>query len=489
MRKNSFIITFLVITALIMLSGFFSLQYLFKSVPDEKNESIYYQNIIFEDNYNSTFSLDVKFTTQKPYFLVREKINISGSLKRIYNNSILPISSVDFALVTSEGQYMPFQGGHTLGIRMNRRDQDFYYVYYSTFLNLSSKYSGRLTVSYVNISNPKLIEYDAVFIGPLIEVQPLSIELQTKWSKLQIESTNKTISLALLVVVLTLATILMKIIDKNEKHFKNFLAKFSENISNASNMEDNMKNVDFKSWRKKFLYSALIIVFLSFVLLISGIIFNNAALIDLFKFVLPVGIAFLSFYFSSHSIVISNKAGDIASASDIKMKIIASADFMEVVDNLSSFTKQSLNKLDDPEERSTLLIRWLVGMKRAIKLKDFAEQDERDSIVVSFRNLMKKLPWDKKELENHEIILIVDIYNMIWELNIQEGKKDLIDIFEKYIADKKEKEGDTELFNRTFEKIEKEIDSGDLNKVFNKIQYKIDNKMKIVENKNKTDNE
>lgn len=363
MRKNNFIITFLVITVLIILSGFFSLQYLFKSVPDEKNESIYYQNIIVEDNYNSTFSLDVKFTTQKPYFLVREKINISASLKRIHNNSILPISSVDFALVTSEGQYMPFQGGHTLGIRMNRRDQDFYYVYYDTFLNLSSKYGCRLTVSYVNISNPKIIEYEVAFVGPLIEVQPLSIELQTKWSKLQIESTNKTISLALLVLVLTLVTILMKIIDKNEKHFKEFLTNLSKNISDESDMEGNMKNVDFKSWRRRFLYGSLIIVFLSLALLISGIIFDNAALIELFKFVLPVGIAFLSFYFSSHSIVISNNASNIASSSDNKMKIIASADFMEVIDNLSSFTKQSLNKLGDSEERSTLLIRWLVGMR------------------------------------------------------------------------------------------------------------------------------
>lgn len=100
---------------------------------------------------------------------------------------------------------------------------------------------------------------------------------------------------------------------------------------------------------------------------------------------------------------------------------------------------------------------------------------------------MKKLPWGKKELENHEIILIVDIYKMIWELNIREGKKDLIDIFEKYIADRKENEKDNELFNRTFEKIEKEIDSGDLNKVFNKIQYKIENKNKKGEIKKKTD--
>jgi len=220
-KHKFFWVVFLLIIALIIVLLISSFSYFSYTIPQEKSRTSYSQNGLFKDNYNSTFSMDVKFTTEKFDFFVREKIHVHVTIQRIYNNSILPLTSIFFALVQTEGHVMPFQNSSVAGLNLHRQFQDIYYLEYDTYLDISTKYSCRLILNYFNNTTNIPIE-DEQFIGPLLEVQPVSVELQSRWNELQYEAMNKTIAFSLIVGVFTLVIILITWIDKYDSLYHDY---------------------------------------------------------------------------------------------------------------------------------------------------------------------------------------------------------------------------------------------------------------------------
>jgi len=332
MKKNNFIILFFIIVILIIVSGLLSLAYFTKVVPSGNNESIYYQDIKIEDNFNSTYHLDIEFTSDKPYLLVHERINISVVLKRIHNNSSSQLESISFAMVNSDGNIMPYQGTHMHGEKMEEYKEDLYILHYSTFLNIPSKYSARLTISYINLSKKTYLDYDEVFTEPLIQIQPMSTDLQTQWAKLQVESTYKTIAFALLVIILTLLNLLIKLVEENKTHYKHMMQNlfFREGKNMIDSNQKKWSKINFKKWRWRFLGISLILLPICFIFLILGIYYDKDAFFEMFTFLITLTIAFFSLCFSSHSIVISNEASMISSKSDSKMSSISNAEIYDI---------------------------------------------------------------------------------------------------------------------------------------------------------------
>ena len=197
-----------------MASFSFAINYLFVPSSRENDMSLPFKDITIEDTYNSTFRLDVTFSTESPDFLVGEKINIRAILDRIYNDSILPLSSIYFALVTTEGQYMPFQGGHQFGKDMNKPSSDYYWIDYDTYLNFPAKYSCRLILQYYNATKMGYFDYETIFAGPLLEVEGSSVGVQLRSEDLQLEATSKNLGFALLIIMLALINILLIWVDK-----------------------------------------------------------------------------------------------------------------------------------------------------------------------------------------------------------------------------------------------------------------------------------
>lgn len=217
----------LIIIVTIVISGCISFIFLISSPPQEQSEPIIFRNILVKDTYNSTFHFDVTFTTEAPEYLVKEKIHVYATLDKINDNSKLPLTGIDFSLVETESGQMPFQNGHMLGKSMEKSDTDYFLIGYDTYLNFSGRYSCRLIINYINTTSIET-ERDVNYIGPLLEVHPSSVGLQIKWTALQIDATNKTIALALLVFILTLITILIMWIEKYEslvKKWNNFFRR------------------------------------------------------------------------------------------------------------------------------------------------------------------------------------------------------------------------------------------------------------------------
>ncbi|MBE3095087.1 MAG: hypothetical protein IMZ52_08655 [Actinobacteria bacterium] len=90
------------------------------------------------------------------------------------------------------------------------------------------------------------------------------------------------------------------------------------------NEGEKMGRFDYASWKDRFIWLTLIFEVLAFLFLVIGIWYDNNNYIDAFKFLLPVGIAFLSLSFACNSIVIADE-------SDKKMKSIANVEFLKVV--------------------------------------------------------------------------------------------------------------------------------------------------------------
>jgi hypothetical protein len=219
-NKIIFYIGALILIIGIIISFLYARNYLFYSPSEEKGMSLPFKSITIQDNYNSTFHVDVTFNTESPDFLVGEKIHVHAVLNRIHNNSLLPLSSVFFALITTEGHYMPFQGGHMYGKAMDKplfdEHLDYYWIDYNTYLNFSAKYSCRFILWYFNITKMEL-EKDEIFIGPLLEVEPSSVGVQLRMEASQSQATNTSLGFASLVIMLTLINILILWIDKYEK--------------------------------------------------------------------------------------------------------------------------------------------------------------------------------------------------------------------------------------------------------------------------------
>jgi hypothetical protein len=118
---------------------------------------------------------------------------------------------------------MPFQNSSSAGLNTNRQFQDIFYLEYDTYLDFSTKYSCRLLLLYFNTTTTTytIIE-DEQFVGPILEVQPVSVELQSRWNDLQYEAMNRTIAFSLIVIVFTLVIILITWIDKYEDLYHDY---------------------------------------------------------------------------------------------------------------------------------------------------------------------------------------------------------------------------------------------------------------------------
>lgn len=82
-----------------------------------------------------------------------------------------------------------------------------------------------MIINYINTTSIE-IKRDVNYIDPLLEIHPSSVSLQIKWTALQIDATNKTIALALLIFILTLITILIMWIEK----YKSLVKKWNSFI-------------------------------------------------------------------------------------------------------------------------------------------------------------------------------------------------------------------------------------------------------------------
>ena len=92
-----FIFVFMGILLSLFIVEIFAFDFLTSKIDQEERNPIFFRDILVKDNYNSTFKLDIKFETDKPEFLVEEKIHIHAILDRIHNNSVYPLSIVYFA--------------------------------------------------------------------------------------------------------------------------------------------------------------------------------------------------------------------------------------------------------------------------------------------------------------------------------------------------------------------------------------------------------
>ena len=182
-------------------------------VPQQKSRTLYFQDIPFKDNYNSTFKMDVRFTTEKFDFFVRDRIHVHVIINRINNNSIYPLFSIFFGLVTTEGHFIPYPNSLGRG-NLHRLIPDYYYLDYDTYLDFSTKYSCRIILFYYNTTTNTPIE-DEQFVGPILEVQPVSVELQN-------EAMNTTIAFSLIVIVFTLVIIWITWIDKYDSLYHSY---------------------------------------------------------------------------------------------------------------------------------------------------------------------------------------------------------------------------------------------------------------------------
>ena len=113
----------------------------------------------------------------------------------------------------------------------------------------------------------------------------------------------------------------------------------------------------------------------------------------------------------------------LAITSEKMMVSIGKGSFMHIDSNLKAISFQSINRLNDKQDRWFAVLSWRTGLIEAERLIKFANEGERDSMVSPFITVMGEIPWGDNRLRqdnrvsNAEVNWIIDIYKLIGNLN------------------------------------------------------------------------
>jgi len=206
-----------------------------------------------------------------------------------------------------------------------------------------------------------------------------------------------------------------------------------------------MKEINYVAWRDRFIRLSLIFVIISFLFLIYGIRSNNNDFIETFKFILTVGIAFLSLYFATHSIVISKESRKIAGESDEKMIANANESFLKIVD---TFEDKRIQLLQHPVWLGIEGTIWKCQtyLDRAIKLKKSSniDIDNQNKLFNQFDFLINRtgLPWGTDAIKPSDFENVHEMETKFLELDLTDESKEKLKRIKEYIKkfEKKKKE-------------------------------------------------
>lgn len=255
------------------------------------------------------------------------------------------------------------------------------------------------------IDNPKLIE------NPTIE-EYLILEIESKESfddnKIFIEYTTPNDAIGILVLIAAIFSILSF-----------FFGVYVALVKRKKNKEvdENMKT-NWIKLRTIFLLVGLVTIIIATIFMLTGVFFNRINLIESAKWLASIGISLVSIGIAIHSIIISNK-------SDEKMMALSDVKFIELADNFVDYARKCSFIMGDNiqtyHERNDFY-KWRTDLKKARKLKKWANNDRQVALSHAFVNILQNLPWDKKLITNKNIIHLLRSCGRIIEFKIY--KKD-----------------------------------------------------------------
>lgn len=125
--------------------------------------------------------------------------------------------------------------------------------------------------------------------------------------------------------------------------------------------------------------------------------------------ILSIGIGLLSIGIAAHSC-------ELAMDSDEKMKLIASSTFMEIYEHI----QRDFLELQDRLYSNTSIAKnqkirnfiwnYQNGLKRALILKEYANFDDQNNMILPLKTLLERLPLYKHELDNSVVEVILKLY-------------------------------------------------------------------------------
>ncbi len=188
--------------------------------------------------------------------------------------------------------------------------------------------------------------------------------------------------------------------------------------------------------------------FVRIILAISCFLFLGTSLIVLFLIGDEFrGLALFGLGIAIYSVFLAVTSGRM-------MGFIGRSNFMRIDGNLKSITFQSLGRCIEKRDRMFVILSWRTNLIEAEKIKNFANDDERDSLAYPFTTVMKEIPWNDNRLtqkncvSNSEVNWIIDIYRSIRHLNPKERTLDeLQSLFYDYIAPINEGENSDQLLD------------------------------------------
>ena len=205
------------------------------------------------------------------------------------------------------------------------------------------------------------------------------------------------------------------------------------------------------SWEKlqnAFLLIGLVTLATGVLFILTGVLFNIVNLIDAARWLASIGIAFISIGIACRSVMVSNQ-------SDEKMKSIANATFMEIVDNLQDRFLEIKDNLTDYDTRKNYIWKWRTSIIRAFELRKWVDPEGQDIMIWAFISLIEKVPWKNNNgITNLEVKQLLGTWAWIWLFHMKsDTKSKLRNLLETHIDKLGEKEDIDSYVDRITEKI------------------------------------
>ena len=152
-----------------------------------------------------------------------------------------------------------------------------------------------------------------------------------------------------------------------------------------------------------------------------------------------VAFFFVTLGFAIFTIGLSFKAIYISKESDEKMKAIANADFIELIEKIWDYSDEcSIKENDDVQSYHSRnnILKWRINIKRANVLKKWADVDKQKALGIALEKLLKEFPWKSNLLTNKDIEHMMDICKDIVEFEMLD-EKEISEILETYFGKNK----------------------------------------------------
>lgn len=158
---------------------------------------------------------------------------------------------------------------------------------------------------------------------------------------------------------------------------------------------------------------------------------------------------------------------------DKKMNSIGKANFIHVDSNLKTMTQNSIDRLIDKRNRWFTILSWRTGAIETERLRNFANDGERDSLAYPFTTIMQEIPWRDNRLtrnnrvSNSEVIWIIDIYRLIITIN-PSGRT--LEELQRLFYDNIAPLGENENFNQLLDRVQAHLRGLPENDLFQRIE-------------------